>query len=239
MRYITIVLVFAGLLIIGGFCQVSAEEMNLEPINFGQAFPYPCDPSFETETYSTMNAAFTADKVTGVAPFEVGFYDASFGFPSYYHWDFGDGSYSSDKNPVHVYEEAGSYDVALTISDGIYEETTWAVYNATGSGQLTSITFSSTTRELDYITVLEAGSEEAAALNQTDEVDPSWYPVRQKGVTMPSGQLGVAGSAYLDASTITVTNDTQSAYKDTLAVSGIYRIFKQVPHSTSLSHHFA
>lgn len=33
-----------------------------------------------------------------------------------YLWKFGDGSYSTDKNPVHVYEKPGDYEVCLTIS---------------------------------------------------------------------------------------------------------------------------
>lgn len=32
-------------------------------------------------------------------------------------WDFGDGSTSTDKNPMHVYATAGSYDVELTVTD--------------------------------------------------------------------------------------------------------------------------
>ncbi len=233
MRPITTPLIIAGCLFLACICQgATAADFTVKPIQFGQAFSYPCHVSYETETYSTMNAAFTADRVTGIAPFEVGFYDASFGFPSYYNWDFGDGSYSSLKNPVHVYEDAGTYDVALTISDGIFYETSYALYNATGSGQLTDISFSSTARELDYITVLEPGSEAAASYSQAEEVDPFWFPVRQKGVTMPSGQLGVVGSAYLDASTITITNSTQSGFTDTLAVTGIYRMFKRVPYNT-------
>ena len=31
-----------------------------------------------------------------------------------YEWDFGDGSYSKDKNPVHIYKTVGRYDVTLS-----------------------------------------------------------------------------------------------------------------------------
>ncbi|MFG0450122.1 S8 family serine peptidase [Shewanella sp. YQ_9] len=34
-----------------------------------------------------------------------------------YHWDFGDGSVSSEANPQHVYAEAGTYTVTLTATD--------------------------------------------------------------------------------------------------------------------------
>lgn len=33
-------------------------------------------------------------------------------------WDFGDGTTSSERNPVHVFAEPGTYDVTLTVSDG-------------------------------------------------------------------------------------------------------------------------
>ncbi len=233
MKYNTFTLVLLGSLILLSVCAwCPVAGFTLKPIQFGQAFPDPCHVSYETETYATMNAAFTADRVKGSAPLLVNFFDASFGFPRSYRWDFGDGTFSTEKNPVHVYEEAGSYDVALTISDGIYYETAYALYNATGSGQLTDISFSSAAREYDYITVLEPGSEEAIAFEEEYEEDPFWYPVRQKGVTMPSGQLGVVGSATLNARTITITNSTQTGFTDTLSVSGIYRMFKRVPHNT-------
>src|SRR5699024_9066384 len=32
-------------------------------------------------------------------------------------WDFGDGSTSTEENPVHVYTEQGSYTVQLTVTD--------------------------------------------------------------------------------------------------------------------------
>jgi PKD repeat protein len=34
-----------------------------------------------------------------------------------YYWDFGDGNTSIQKNPVHMYSEAGTYTVKLTVSD--------------------------------------------------------------------------------------------------------------------------
>lgn len=35
-----------------------------------------------------------------------------------YLWDFGDGTKSSDKNPMHTYTSAGKYSVTLTVNDG-------------------------------------------------------------------------------------------------------------------------
>lgn len=34
-----------------------------------------------------------------------------------YLWDFGDGTFSTEENPVHLYKESGQYEVSLTITD--------------------------------------------------------------------------------------------------------------------------
>lgn len=45
----------------------------------------------------------------------VAFTDLSSGDPTYWFWDFGDGSYSGEQNPVHFYNSFGPYYVCLTI----------------------------------------------------------------------------------------------------------------------------
>lgn len=47
----------------------------------------------------------------------VSFTDKSKGQIVDYYWDFGDGDFSTDKNPVHQYSEPGMYFVSLTVSD--------------------------------------------------------------------------------------------------------------------------
>ena len=43
---------------------------------------------------------------------------AAFGEQPYsYHWDFGDGSTSTEKNPTHTYTEAGNYTFNFTVTD--------------------------------------------------------------------------------------------------------------------------
>ena len=46
----------------------------------------------------------------------VEFKDISEGYPAYWYWNFGDGSYSNLQNPTHYYTIAGNYNVTLTIS---------------------------------------------------------------------------------------------------------------------------
>lgn len=45
----------------------------------------------------------------------VSFRDRSIGEVLNWHWDFGDGCESTEQNPVHTYEEGGSYVVVLTV----------------------------------------------------------------------------------------------------------------------------
>ena len=68
-----------------------------------------------TEIVPTV-AEFTASTVAGTAPLSVSFTDLSSGNPTSWSWDFGDGTSSTQRNPVHVYTSAGSYTVALTAS---------------------------------------------------------------------------------------------------------------------------
>jgi phosphatidylserine/phosphatidylglycerophosphate/cardiolipin synthase-like enzyme len=39
-----------------------------------------------------------------------------------YYWDFGDGTNSTEQNPIHLYESEGTYNVVLTVSDGQYQD---------------------------------------------------------------------------------------------------------------------
>jgi PKD repeat protein len=65
---------------------------------------------------SGPTAAFSAYPETGRAPLAVQFSDLSDGAASWL-WAFGDGSYSTIRNPAHVYDEPGSYTVSLMVSD--------------------------------------------------------------------------------------------------------------------------
>ncbi|EHQ35558.1 PKD domain-containing protein [Methanoplanus limicola] len=60
---------------------------------------------------------FSAFNRNGAAPLNVQFRDMSSGKISARVWDFGDGSRSYNKNPVHVYSEPGAYSVNLTVSN--------------------------------------------------------------------------------------------------------------------------
>lgn len=80
-------------------------------------------------------ANFSASPTSGDAPLTVNFTDASMGEDSW-SWDFGDDGTSTVQNPTHIYQNAGTYTVSLTV---------------TGPGG------SDTKTKIDYITVTEPG----------------------------------------------------------------------------------
>ena len=57
---------------------------------------------------------FEGDPRIGSEPLTVNFTNLTSGDVLEWHWDFGDGFTSTDKDPVHTYEFAGTYDVSLT-----------------------------------------------------------------------------------------------------------------------------
>src|SRR5262245_6816332 len=63
-------------------------------------------------------ALFTTDPnpAAGGAPLSVQFLDRSTGTISTWAWDFGDGSISSEQNPLHVFTLLQAFDVSLTVS---------------------------------------------------------------------------------------------------------------------------
>ncbi|WP_321423209.1 PQQ-binding-like beta-propeller repeat protein [uncultured Methanobacterium sp.] len=56
-------------------------------------------------------------------PLTVQFNDTSTGLIDSWFWDFGDGTNSTDRNPVHTYQKLGVYTVSLTVSGKFYNST--------------------------------------------------------------------------------------------------------------------
>lgn len=76
-----------------------------------------CHAYFDYCNYSTGDSTLSDNLLL------VGFRNLSEGYADYFWWDFGDGSYSSEENPVHRYEYSGFYEVCLNISSvsGCYD----------------------------------------------------------------------------------------------------------------------
>ena len=81
---------------------------------------------------------FTANVTSGIVPLTVSFSDLSSqgtGAIVEWSWSFGDEETSDEQNPVHIYNEAGTFTVTLTVTD--------------------EFNLSDTETKVDYITVVE------------------------------------------------------------------------------------
>jgi parallel beta-helix repeat protein len=81
-------------------------------------------------------AAFRAAPRSGAEPLAVQFTDASTGSPRTWRWTFGDGTSSTDRNPRHVYREAGSYTIGLRVSNAAGSSTRTATRHVTVTAPL-------------------------------------------------------------------------------------------------------
>ncbi len=76
-----------------------------------------------------LNSSCAAPPVAGFIvndPFtcsgDVSFQDDSYGQPSVWLWDFGDGNISTLQNPIHSYLSEGTYDVSLFVSNALGQD---------------------------------------------------------------------------------------------------------------------
>ncbi|MDR2855334.1 MAG: PKD domain-containing protein, partial [Methanomicrobiales archaeon] len=65
---------------------------------------------------------FVGVPTEGEAPLTVQFTDLSRGIPTAWHWNFGDGEVSAERDPQHVYSTPGIYTVSLTVSNIVSEQ---------------------------------------------------------------------------------------------------------------------
>ena len=63
------------------------------------------------------DAAFSADITNALVNQAIQFTDLSTGSASWF-WDFGDGTTSTEQNPIHTYAVPGTYTVTLTVENG-------------------------------------------------------------------------------------------------------------------------
>ncbi len=80
---------------------------------FLMSFQNPAVEVCGTEVVSCPTASFTIQNNGCVGPCEITFINQSINATSY-HWDFGDGNTSTEVNPKHTYQNAGTYTVTLT-----------------------------------------------------------------------------------------------------------------------------
>ncbi len=132
-----------------------------------------------------LDANFTANPTSGVAPLEVDFIDTSTPATSIisWSWDFGDSGSSIEQNPTYEYTVPGTYTVSLTVSDGVTDDTEtktdYIVVNdtPTGTGDWAALT-SGTGEDLYGISFASATVGWAVGTNDTllytDNGGSSW-----------------------------------------------------------------
>jgi YVTN family beta-propeller protein len=96
---------------------------------------------FNTSAVGSPIAAFSATPGTGNTPLKVTFNDRSIGSPTSWKWDFGDGTNSTEQNPMHIYYKVGTYTISLKASNENGTSSKLATINVLmASGQYAYIT---------------------------------------------------------------------------------------------------
>ncbi len=153
-------------------------------------------------TTSMMLADFSASPTTGAAPLTVTFDDRSGGFPTAWAWDFGDGKTSNKQNPVHTYQQPGSYTVTLKVTRGRSDSgLRWG-----SSSSQTKESFIVVTGNGEATTVASAAAEPAMSTFQARPVIPLNSMVSYSGTDLIKG-LQISGGMIKPGS---VTGNWQS-----------------------------
>ena len=79
--------------------------------------------SFIVKLSQKFGANFTAPSTDAYIGDTIQFIDLSTGLPTNWLWDFGDGTTDSNQNPVHIYQDTGSYNVSLIVSNNLFVDT--------------------------------------------------------------------------------------------------------------------
>ncbi|MBE0640053.1 MAG: PKD domain-containing protein [Bacteroidales bacterium] len=104
-----------------GLLEVSTIDCNGQEIVYSVPFS-PGNNVFEFDFWICnpapfdCKASFIYEVIPGNVATYVSFTDLSFGNPSTWNWDFGDGVTSTIQHPTHTYELPGIYQVCLTIA---------------------------------------------------------------------------------------------------------------------------
>lgn len=175
----------------------------------GSQVPNP-DKSLLPLTKSLLPLAnFVSNVTRGYAPLSVQFTDTS-GNAAEWDWDFGDGTGSTERNPVHTYYEAGNYTVRLTVR------------NADGTGSKTSAI--NVFQRLVYAYVTNSGDNTVSVIDTATNTVTAAVPARNSPYeisTSPAGtEVYVANWGSGTVSVIDTFENNVTATVDTGASPG-------------------
>jgi PKD repeat protein len=118
------ILIYTGLLCVVTIALLVSGCMGYQVVG-PSATPTPTPIATPTAqiVYVTVTPApapmanFNANPYFGTAPLVVTFTDESANNPTAWMWNFGDGVTSTQQNPMHAYNNAGSFTVTLTVTN--------------------------------------------------------------------------------------------------------------------------
>lgn len=158
-----------------GESYVSQDGLNWVDLSSILENSNACIKAF-TDRDEAPEAAFVRDVTSGAAPLPVSFLDASRNSPEAWAWDFGDGTNSTEQNPVHTYTEAGIYTVTLFVENE-FGASSVSRTDCVSVGQQTAIIYvddnMSGTASDTFSSIQEA--VDRAAVGSTIIVREGWY----------------------------------------------------------------
>ncbi len=125
--------------------------------------------------------AFSANKQTGVDSLIVSFANSSMGTYPSYEWNFGDGTTSTEANPVHQYSTVGTFDVTLTASNAYGIDVVTKEDYITITSSTAIVTFLSWDNTLLKVDTVKIGEDATAPV--APERDGYYFTGWSEGIT--------------------------------------------------------
>ncbi len=147
-----------------------------------------------TASSSGLLGSFSGSPRSGSAPLTVVFTDTSIGTPTAWLWNFGDSTTDTTQNPIHTYDEPGTYTVTLTV-------------NSSGAGKFV--------KQDDFITVSSTENSVQPERTLYGSVGND-YPERTASVTVaatPAKNPGKVNSGNSKTPTPTLTGKAWLEYE--------------------------
>ncbi|HWQ65359.1 MAG TPA: PKD domain-containing protein, partial [Methanospirillum sp.] len=97
---------------------VVVDGLNQGPVNTYVFSNISADHTISVNSSAVgLVADFIGTPLAGRSPLVVNFTDMSLGGPTNWFWRFGDGTFSTDENPVHTFTRSGRYTVSLLVKN--------------------------------------------------------------------------------------------------------------------------